>query len=97
MAEVSNLTDLRGREGLHVRQLIKETLSLLEEPTIPSAKAAEHDVYPKLGITDAAIATVAREHDCTVLTDDLDLFIWLSRENINVINFTHLRAAAWGS
>jgi hypothetical protein len=73
MAEVSNLTDLSGGERLKARRLLKEMLTTLEEPEMPSARAAEHGVYQDLGLADAAIASVARDQACAVLTDDLDL------------------------
>src|ERR1035438_86249 len=37
LAEVSNLTDLRGAERLQVRQFLKETISLLNEAEIGRA------------------------------------------------------------
>jgi predicted nucleic acid-binding protein len=96
LAEVSNLTDLSGPERLQARRVLKETISLLNEAQMPSALAAEHRAYERLGLVDAAIVTLARNHRCVVLTDDLDLYLSLSREELNVINFAHLRAAAWG-
>jgi hypothetical protein len=39
---------------------------------------------------------VAREHNCDVLTDDLDLYLRLREDNVRVLNFTHLRAREWG-
>jgi len=45
---------------------------------------------------DAAIGAVARNHKCTVLTDDFDLYLRLSRDNVHVLNFARLRASAWG-
>jgi hypothetical protein len=62
------------------------------EAEMPSARAAEDVLYPALGLTDAAIGAVARAHNCTVLTDDFDLYRMLSYENANVIYFTYLRA-----
>jgi len=53
-------------------------------------------VYEDLGLVDAAIAALARDHNCAVLTDDLDLYLSLSRDNIKAHNFTHLRERAWG-
>jgi predicted nucleic acid-binding protein len=96
LAEVSNLIDLPGRERQHARSVLKEAISLLHEAEIPSAQAAEDTLYPKLGLADAAITAVARTHTCTVLTDDLDLYLWLSHEKVSVVNFTHLRASALG-
>jgi predicted nucleic acid-binding protein len=96
LAEVSNLTDLSGSERQQARQVLKQTISLLKEPEMPSSRAAEHRLYERLGLVDAAIAAVARDHNCAVLTDDLDLYLALGRENVPAFNFTHLRAAAWG-
>ena len=96
LAEVSNLTDLPGAEGQQARRVLKETISLLSEVEISSARAAEDRHYQKLGLVDAAISAVARAHNCTVLTDDFDLYHLLSRDKVNVLNFTHLRAQEWG-
>ncbi len=62
LAEVSNLTDLAGSERPQVRQVLKETISVLNEVATSSARAAQDPTYSGLGLVDAAIATVAREH-----------------------------------
>lgn len=95
LAEVSNLTDLPGCERLHVRRVLKKTISSLNEVEMSSMRAAEDPLYQGLGLVDAAIGAVARAHNCAVLTDDLDLYLLLSRDNVNVFSFTHLRARAW--
>ncbi len=94
LAEVSNLTDLPGPERQQARSILKKTISLLSESEMPSVRAAEDALYPKLGLVDAAIGAVARAHNCTVLTDDLDLYLLLNREKVKVINFTYERAFA---
>jgi len=96
MAEVSNLTDLTGSERLQARRLLKETIAVLIEPEMPSARAAQSPSYADLGLVDAAIASIADEHKCTVLTDDLDLYLALSTADVPVLNFTHLRERTWG-
>ena len=96
LAEVSNLTDLPGSERPKVRQVLKETISVLTEVELSSARAAQDPIYPALGLVDAAIAAIAREHECTVLTDDLDLYLRLQHDNLQALNFTHLRARALG-
>ena len=96
LAEVNNLTDLTGPERQLARYTLKEIISSLTEAKISSAKAAENPVYQDLGLVDAAIATIAREHRCTVLTDDLDLYLMLERQQIEVLNFTHPRARSFG-
>lgn len=93
LAEVSNLTDLSGAERPQIREVLKQTISVLTEVGIPSAQATLHPTYSALGLVDSSIATVAREHECVVLTDDLDLYLWLQRDGVSVFNFTHLRAA----
>jgi rRNA-processing protein FCF1 len=96
MAEVSNLTDLTGSERLRARHMLKEMLAVLREPEMASVRAAQGPTYESLGLVDSAISAVAREHKCAVLTDDLDLYLALSREGTAVLNFTHLRARVWG-
>jgi len=91
LAEVSNLTDLPGAERQQARSFLKEAISLLTEAEIPSARAAEDVLYPELGLVDAAISVVAHARNCTVLTDDRDLYLRLSHDEVDVINFTHLR------
>lgn len=97
LAEVSNLTDLPGSERSRVRHVLKETISLLSEVDMSSREAAQERAYPVLGLVDGAIAAVARKQNCAVLTDDLDLYLSLNRDNLKVLNFTHLRARALSS
>ena len=96
LAEVSNLTDLPGSERLQARRVLKKAISLLNEAEMSSTRAAEDRLYQDLGLVDAAISAVARAHNCGVLTDDLDLYLRLSHDRVNVLNFAHLRARAWG-
>jgi hypothetical protein len=95
MAEVSNLTDLAGRERLQARQVLKQTIAVLREPALASEHAVRNENYERLGLVDAAIATLARENKCAALTDDVDLYIALSREGLVVFNFSHLQST-WG-
>lgn len=96
LSEVSNLIDLAGRERLKARHVLKRMLTILQEPQMSSLRAADSRPYEAHGLADAAIAAVALEYNCSVLTDDLDLYLALGREGISVINFTHLRAQEWG-
>ena len=96
LAEVSNLVDLPGTERLKARRVLRETISVLNEVEISSKLAAEDKLYQDLGLADAAISAAARAHKCGVLTDDFDLYLSLSRDHVQVLNFTHLRAQAWG-
>ena len=94
LAEVSNLIDLSGPERLQARLILKTTISLLDEATLPSMRAAEDALYQDLGLVDAAIGAVARANGCAVLTDDLGLYLRLSHDKVPVFNFTHLLAEA---
>jgi predicted nucleic acid-binding protein len=96
LAEVSNLTDLSGTERLLARLVLKETISLLNEADMSSTLAAEDPIYKDLGLVDAAIAALARSHHCAVLTDDHDLYLRLIQDDVDVFNFMHVRAGAWG-
>jgi rRNA-processing protein FCF1 len=91
LAEVSNLTDLPDAERQQARHFLKRTISLLNEAEISSAFAAEDALYLEVGLVDAAIGMVARGHNCTVLTDDQELYLRLSDERVSVIYFRYLR------
>jgi len=95
MAEVSNLTDLSGPERLEARRVLASAIAIFDEPHVPSKQAAGNSPYESLGLTDSAISIVARQTKCTVLTDDLDLYLSLERERLRVVNFTHLRQLEW--
>ena len=69
---------------------------MLNEAEMPSTRAAADLLYQGHGLVDAAIGAVASDYHCAVLTDDLDLYLSLSRDKVKVLNFTHLRAAEWG-
>ena len=95
LAEVSNLTDLAGHERLQARHVLKQAVAILREPEMSSIRAAQTSFYEDFGLVYAAIAAVAREHKCAVITDDLDLYLALSGEGTPVLNFTHLKARQW--
>jgi predicted nucleic acid-binding protein len=96
MAEVSNLTDLTGRERILARRRLKDMLDILREPWMPSVRAAQSARYESLGLTDASVMALAREHKCAVLTADFDLYLALSRDGIPVLNFAHVQQLSWG-
>ena len=91
MVEVSNLTDLGGNERLLARAVLRQVTSTVTESDVTSGVASAHPLFMRLGLTDEAIATAAREHNCVVLTDDLPLYVWLAQAEVSAINYTHLR------
>jgi rRNA-processing protein FCF1 len=91
MTEVSNLTDMDGREKDLGREALRQIISRTVESGVSSSIASEHALFSPLGIADAAIASAARELGCMVLTDDLPLYVRLIASGLPAINFTHLR------
>lgn len=75
---------------------IASIMKVLSEEYVSSRHASIHDCYLRLGLTDATIAHIA-ETGLQVLTDDVDLYIFLAKAGIPVINFNHLRGADWFS
>jgi hypothetical protein len=91
LAEVSNLTDLGGNELSAARALLRDTIHKTEEVLVKSREACGVECYGRLGLTDAAIDLVVRSSGCSVLTDDLDLFVTLVKAGAHAVNFNHLR------
>lgn len=69
-------------------------IATLDERYVQSAAAAATAPFPRLGLTDAGIALLAREA-ILVLTDDLKLAGYLEKAGVDVINFNHVRWGQW--
>src|SRR5947209_5199356 len=54
MAEVSNLIDLPGWERVQARKILTEVLTVLQEPVMPSVRAAKNQAYENHGLSDAS-------------------------------------------
>jgi predicted nucleic acid-binding protein len=96
LTEASNLLRQIGdpyrlRLTLMLRHLIGEH----EERYIVSNDAAEEKMFSRLGLTDAALLAVAREHG-SLLSADNDLYLAASTEGIEAFNFAHLYDARFG-
>ncbi len=96
LAEVSNLTDLKGNEALAARFVLRSIIDITEEMAIASRIAAAHSTYQFLGLTDAAIIAAIEAHQVPVLTADLRCYDLLLRSNLVAVNFTHLRRIQLG-
>jgi len=70
LSQVSDLTDLRGDELIAVRRLFKLLVETIEERFDASRAIVDNPVFSRLGLTDAAIATVSAR-GMLVLTTDL--------------------------
>ena len=98
LTEVSNLIGERG--GLlpdrFFTQFSATIAELFKESYTRSSAAAKQSCFARLGLADSVIATL-KPNKYLVLTDDLDLYLELARRQLDVINFNHVRQAAFES
>ena len=93
LTEASNLLGLHGEPQRS--QLLRKLRELIEQGTaesfIASVDAVRHDVFPRLGLTDAALLEVVSA-DAPLLTVDLNLYVAaLAGGDEAAINFNHWR------
>ncbi len=60
----------------------------------PSRVLVAHPLFERLGLTDAAIATVC-SREILVLTADVELQLALQHCGADALNFNHVRPLAW--
>ena len=95
LTEVSNLTSsLDEQTGVKFFVSFKKLIGTLKEEYINSIIASEGKVFSKFGLTDAAIAELANGN-YLVLTEDLNLYCFLVRIGVDVINLNHIRSQQW--
>jgi hypothetical protein len=94
LSQVSDLTDLSGKDLAMIRGLFGSRVEQMEESYEPSNLLVTHDLFSRLGLTDAAIATVCSK-GTLVLTADLNLHIALQHSGADALNFNHVRPLAW--
>jgi predicted nucleic acid-binding protein len=95
LTEVSNLAgSLVGRERLAIRRLIALLVDEMEECFDASRAVVRDACFERLGLTDAAIATLC-DHGTMVLTADLDLYLALQTRGADALNFSHIRSLGW--
>lgn len=87
-------------KGIHPADFFRlwlraEVMPRLTEQPIRSHKAMLNPGFPRLGFADASAIQVAREHRL-VVTSDTDLYIELTRQQLPVLNFNHLRYREMG-
>jgi hypothetical protein len=94
LTEVNSLAgQLGGTDKERCFQKFAEQITTLEELHTPSRDLAEADHFPRFGLTDSGIVNLAAGR-FLVLTDDFRLWGFLSKRNIDVVNFNHLRELA---
>jgi len=93
LTEVSNLLgQLPENLRYHFWQHFAHGLKNLHEHYTPSQELGDQNAFPKFGLTDTAILRAASGR-YLVLTDDFRLTQYLTGQNIDVINFNHLRSS----
>ncbi len=92
LTEVSNLLGQLPEElRSSFHEQFAHDLKDLHEHYTPSQELGGEKCFPRFGLTDTAILRAATSK-CLVLTDDLRLANYLEYQDIDVINFNHVRA-----
>jgi hypothetical protein len=88
LTEVSNLG-----KGIEFFGTLRNVVRVLEERYCASKDASANMHFRTLGLTDAGLCTLAAKH--LVVTADFKLFQILRANNVDAVNFNHLRPLAW--
>lgn len=94
LSQASDLADLRGKELREIRQKFKLIVDQIEESYDPSRVLVADPIFERLGLADAAIATVC-SRGILVVTADLELQLEVQRRGADALNFNHVRQLAW--
>jgi hypothetical protein len=94
LTELSNLGKLQGQEREDIRSWFVRVIEESGEHYEESRLLVKESCFRRLGLTDAAIAALAR-HNYLFLTDDFDLYSTLVGHGADAINFNHLRSRDW--
>lgn len=89
LTEISNI----GRQTKsYIKSAFIEQFSsvieIMEEEYLQSRELVQHGCYHRLGLSDVSVLS-ACDDQTLLVTDDLDLYLAASYEQIDVINFTH--------
>ena len=91
LSQVSDLTDLSGKELAIGRKHFAVLVEKVEEYYDTSTALVTDPLFARLGLTDAAIANVS-SRGILVLTSDLILQLALQQRGFDALNFNHVRA-----
>jgi hypothetical protein len=94
LSQVSDLTDLSGREAILVRELFRSIVDEIEEQHDNARRLVLHPLFNRFGLGDASVAEVCAR-DIVVLTADVQLQIALGSIGLDAINFNHVRPLGW--
>ena len=94
LSQVSDLTDLEGREAGLVRELFRSTVEVVQERYDEARQLVRHPLFERFGLGDASIAAVC-ERNIVVLTADVQLQIALACKGLDALDFNHVRSLGW--
>lgn len=96
LTEVSNLSNgLFGERLKKFYDVFSESLTIISELYTPSSFISKSPGFHAYGLADSGIISVAKG-EYLVLTDDLRFASFASQHGVDVLNFNHIREAAWG-
>ena len=94
LSQVSDLTDLAGRELAAVRGSFQLLVERAEERYDASKFLVRDNCFTAFGLTDTAIVSLC-SRGILVLTTDAQLHWGLVSRGFDALNFNHLRPLAW--
>jgi rRNA-processing protein FCF1 len=94
LTEISNLTEFSGKIRTDYFKRFGISIAKFDERFFAAKSFSSEDYFEKFGLTDAAIIHSAR-NKYLVITDDFPLSNYLQKNDVDVINFTHLKAYNW--
>lgn len=94
LTEVSNLAGRLPRVvHSRFREFFARVMTRLTERSVAAIEIASAEHFIRFGMADTAITLIA-PGEFLVLTEELALFDYLSRNGVDVLNFNHIRLAA---
>ena len=95
LTEVNSLSNqLRGNLKPGYFEKFAAGISLLDECYTASADIAGMSQFPRFGLTDTGILQLAKGN-YLVLSDDFRLCQYLTSQDVDAINFNHIRVLGW--
>ena len=92
---LTELSNLGGKlNSSQFFSVLRTLVNVLQEHYCVSTAAANNASFEKVGLTDAAIMTIA-SNDYLILTADWPLYNMLRSRNIDAVNVNHLRQLDW--
>jgi len=95
LTEVNSLINQNGEpDRSRCLEVFAQTVAKTEEFYIESSKVVTTNKFTTFGLTDCSIINLAKDN-YLVLTDDFTLADYLGRQEVDVINFNHIRVLGW--